>query len=199
MIRTFILIATISFSFSVFAQNSINGRLLDEENKTLPFGTIALLNPADSTMKYFGITNKAGVYKITNIKKGDYILQFSFVGKKTIFENITISSKKEENFGDKQMKASLMNEVVVAAEYIPIQFKSDTVEFNTKAFETKPHAVVEDLLKKIPGIEVDESGNLKAMGEDVTKVLVDGKEFFGKDPKVATKNLPAKAIDKVSP
>ncbi|MBT3207901.1 MAG: outer membrane beta-barrel protein [Bacteroidetes bacterium] len=197
MIRTFILIATISFSFSVFAQNSINGRLLDEENKTLPFGTIALLNPADSTMKYFGITNKAGVYKITNIKKGDYILQFSFVGKKTIFENITISSKKEENFGDKQMKASLMNEVVVAAEYIPIQFKSDTVEFNTKAFETKPHAVVEDLLKKIPGIEVDESGNLKAMGEDVTKVLVDGKEFFGKDPKVATKNLPAKAIDKV--
>ena len=72
-----------------------------------------------------------------------------------------------------------------------------TVEFNAKAFTNKPHAVVEDLLKKIPGIEVDESGNMKALGEDVTKVMVDGKEFFGNDPKVATKNLPAKAISKV--
>jgi hypothetical protein len=80
---------------------------------------------------------------------------------------------------------------------VPIAVKSDTLEFNAKAFQTKPDAVVEDLLKKIPGIEVDKSGNVKAMGEDVQKVLVDGKEFFGNDTKVATKNLTAKAVDKV--
>ncbi len=78
-----------------------------------------------------------------------------------------------------------------------MQIKKDTIDFNAKAFKTKPDAVVEDLLKKLPGVVVDRAGNIKAMGEDVRKVYVDGKEFFGNDPKVATKNLPADAIDKV--
>jgi len=115
----------------------------------------------------------------------------------TITVNISIPGENGGNLGDKILKANVLDEVEIVAEYIPIQFKSDTVEFNAKAFTNKPDAVVEDLLKKIPGIEVDESGNMKALGEDVTKVTVDGKEFFGKDPKVATKNLPAKAIEKV--
>ena len=95
------------------------------------------------------------------------------------------------------MEISSLQEVIIAGEYIPIKFKGDTVEYNAKAFKVKPGAVVEELLKKLPGVEVDKSGNIKAMGENVTKILVDGKEFFGGDIKAATKNLPAESIDKI--
>ena len=91
----------------------------------------------------------------------------------------------------------MMNEVEVRAEKIPLMIKGDTIEYNSGAFKTRPDANVEELLKKLPGVQVDREGNIKAQGEDVTKVLVDGKEFFGDDPKVATKNLPADAIGKV--
>src|SRR6185436_4742490 len=79
----------------------------------------------------------------------------------------------------------------------PIQVKNDTVQFNTSGFKTLPNATAEDLLKKLPGVEVDKEGNVKAQGEQVQKVLVDGKEFFGNDPKLATKNLTADMIESV--
>jgi len=80
---------------------------------------------------------------------------------------------------------------------IPIEITKDTISYNADAFKTQPNANVEDLLKKLPGIEVANDGTIKAQGEDVNKVLVDGKEFFGSDPKIATRNLPAKGVKKV--
>jgi len=171
--------------------------VIDEQGAPLSYATVALLNPSDSTLMFFGITNTTGVYQIKNVKKGNYVMQFSYVGAKTSTKNITVSDDSPLNYGDKVMQSQMLGEVKVIAEYIPITFNKDTIEYNAKAFAVKPDAVAEDLLKKIPGVEVDESGNVKAQGEDVTKVLVDGKEFFGKDLKVATKNLPANAIDKV--
>jgi len=192
-----ILIITFCISLTSLAQHTIKGRVIDENGESLSYATVTLLNPVDSTLKFFGVSNLKGIYQIKNIKAGEYIMQFSFVGKEIIYKKITIPSPQGDNMGDIKMKTSILDEVEVIAEYVPIQFKSDTVEFNAKAFQTKPDAVVEDLLKKIPGVEVDEAGNVKALGEDVKKVLVDGKEFFGDDPKVATKNLPAEAVDKV--
>jgi len=189
--------ALFCISISVFAQNTIKGMVNNEKNESLINATVVLLNPADSTMKYFGVTNKNGFYKIKNIKDGNYIMQFSFVGADMLTENITIPAEKGEDFGKTVLNQKSIDEVKIIGEYVPIRFRSDTVEFNAKAFNTKSDAVVEDLLKKIPGIEVDVSGNIKALGEEVQKVLVDGKEFFGRDKKVATKNLPADAIDKV--
>ena len=94
-------------------------------------------------------------------------------------------------------KTQTLNEVQVKGLRIPILIKKDTVEYISSAFKTKIDASAEDLLKKLPGVEIDRAGNIKAQGEDVTRVLVDGKEFFSSDPTVATKNLPADAIDKV--
>jgi hypothetical protein len=179
-----------------FAQHTLSGRIIDENNEPLTYAHVVLLAPVDSTLKYFDVADDDGLYEIKHIKPGDYLMQFSFVAKETIYEPITVPTISA-NLGDKVLKSISTEEVVVTAEYVPIAVKSDTLEFNAKAFQTKPDAVVEDLLKKIPGIEVDKSGNVKAMGEDVTKVLVDGKEFFGTDTKVATKNLTAKAVDKV--
>jgi hypothetical protein len=193
-------IALIVFLLTVLqvqAQNNLSGKVVDESGEPLAYATVTLLSPVDSTLQAFGVTKDDGVFQIKSIKSNDYILQYSFVGMQTTTDNITIPNPDGEDLGVKVMKANVLDEVEIVAEYIPIQFKSDTVEFNANAFKNKPDAVVEDLLKKIPGIEVDESGNMKALGEDVTKVTVDGKEFFGKDPKVATKNLPAKAVEKV--
>jgi len=198
MLNKIILIgAILCISINGFTQNTIKGTVFSEENEPLINATVVLLNPVDSTMKYFGVTNKNGYYQIKNIKKGTYLMQYSYVGAQMITDNITIPTEQGEDFGKRVLKWATIDEVLVVGEYVPIRFRSDTVEFNAKAFNTKADAVVEDLLKKIPGIEVDLAGNIKALGEEVTKVLVDGKEFFGRDKKVATKNLPADAIDKV--
>ena len=91
----------------------------------------------------------------------------------------------------------MLDAVDITADYIPIVIKKDTIEYNARAFKTQANASVEELLRKLPGVEVDAEGGVKAQGEDVNKILVDGKEFFGDDPKIATKNLPADAVNKV--
>lgn len=194
-----VVLCLVGWSGGSQAQNKINGLVVNEEQKPLPSATVVLLNPTDSTMEYFGVTNEDGEYFIRNIDNGSYLIQYAFVGMQSLFIEIEIPSDKGEDMGMTIMRVKPLDveEVAVVGEYVPIKFKSDTIEFNAKAFKTKPDAVVEDLLKKLPGLEIDRAGNIKAMGEDVVKVLVDGKEFFGNDAKVATKNLPADAIDKV--
>ena len=187
----------IAISINGIAQHNIKGTVVNGNKEPLAYTTVVLLNPTDSLMKYYGITNIEGFFYIKNITKGTYLMQISNVGTKTLYEGIDIPIIKGEDLGSIVMELLSIDEVVVVGEYVPIRFRQDTVEFNAKAFVTKPDAVVEDLLKKLPGVEVDGSGNVKALGEDVKKVLVDGKEFFGNDLKVATKNLPANAIDKV--
>ena len=199
MLKKYIL-TVFAFGFCAFgfAQNSLKGTVFNEDGEPLVNATVVLLNPSDSILKYFGITNSSGMYQIRNIKDGNYLIQYSFVGATAVTEKIAIPSERGEDLGKKVLYwKSKIDEVTVVAEYVPIKFRSDTVEFNVKAYNTKPDAVVEDLLKKIPGLEVDLAGNIKALGEEVVKVLVDGKEFFGRDKKVATKNLPADAVDKV--
>jgi len=195
--RNYFVLILILISTNLFALNKISGRVVNEKYEPLMNAQVVLLNPVDSTLQYYDISDKDGNYQILKINDGDYLMQFSYVSKEIVYDKITIPLDKGANFGTKIMKGALTDEVTVTAEYIPMEFKQDTVVFNAKAFKTKTGAVVEDLLKKIPGVEVDQSGNMKALGEDVTKILVDGKEFFGRDPKVATKNLPAKSIDKV--
>ena len=197
MKRTLFILFFLVFSFYSYSQNILKGRVIDESGNPIELTTVVLLNPTDSTLKHFGVTNKDGYYQIKAVKNDSYLLQFSYVGMETSTDMITVDRNSSSDLGDKKMIPSALEEVIVVAEIIPMQFKEDTLEYNTKAFTTRPGASVEELLKKLPGVEVDESGNIKAQGEDVTKVLVDGKEFFGNDPKIATKNLSAEALDKV--
>jgi len=193
----FLFVLILGFVVQGFAQHKIKGRVLDENGEPLLYSHVVLLSPADSTLQYYDVADKKGIYELIRVKPGNYVMQFSFVTKKLVWKNITIPSDLGENFGDTKMNPALMDEVIVTAEYVPIKITQDTTTFNAKAFKTKEGAPVEELLKEIPGIEVDRTGNIKALGEEVTKVLVDGKDFFSGDKKVATKNLPADAIDKV--
>jgi len=194
------LILTLGLAISVYGQNySLKGRVFDETGKPQSFSTAVLLSPIDSTLEFYAITNNQGEFVIKNAKKGPYLLQIAFLGFETIYKQVSLPLENGTELGTFVMKAAdvALGEVTVEGDYVPLSIKKDTIEFNAKAFKTKPDAVAEDLLKKLPGINVDRAGNIKAMGEDVTKLLVDGKEFFGNDPKVATKNLPANAINKV--
>jgi hypothetical protein len=187
-------------SMAVMAQsNTLTGEILDEKGEGLGYATVALMHPADSTLAFFGITNVSGHFEIRNTKPGEYLMQVAYLGYKTLYRRITLPLVSGNSFGAMVMQPNPINlkEVQVKGEYIPLIFKKDTIEYNAAAFKTKPDAVAEDLLRKLPGVEVDRSGNIKAVGQDVKNVLVDGKEFFGNDLKVATKNVPADAVKKV--
>ena len=123
-ILLFIIVVVSGSSIPCFAQHSIKGRVIDEQGEPLTYANVVLLSPADSTMQYFDVTDSKGHFQIKNIKPDNYLMQYSFVTKEVIYEEVTIPSDSGEDFGDKVMKAAAtMDEVVVAAEYIPIQIK----------------------------------------------------------------------------
>ncbi|TXC75563.1 TonB-dependent receptor [Luteibaculum oceani] len=192
----------ICLSLSGFAQEkvSITGSVVDSAGVAMPSSTVSILYPEDSTLAYFGITNLEGNFTISNVKQGDYILQASYLGFSNTFWKISSADLSGDlDLGPivLKLKAVNLDGVEITGTQAPILIKADTVEYNASSFRSKPTDNVENLLKKMPGIEVDRDGTIKAQGEEVKKVTVDGKEFFGNDPKMATKNLPADAVDKV--
>ncbi len=198
--RIFLNLLFLSLSLTAFSQsNNLKGTVFDDTGSPLPSSTVVLLDPDDSTMQYFGITGTEGDFAIKGIKKGAYLLQAAFIGHKTYYKDIVMPYSNDGSIGAilLQANAEQLEGVQVTAERIPLKVNQDTLEYDAQAFKTTADDNVEDLLKKLPGIEVDRSGNITALGEEVNTVLVDGKEFFSNDPTVATKNLPAGALDKV--
>jgi hypothetical protein len=169
-------------------------------NAPVPGATITLLQKSDSSLVSFTMTNNAGVFTLTGISNGDYRLMVTHVNYHNTNKYFSIGdSARNIDLGQviANDKNKILEEVILQAEAPPVTLVGDTVQYNAGSFKTKPNAVVEDLLKKLPGVQVEKDGTVKAQGQTVNKVLVDGKDFFGNDPKVATKNLPADAVDKV--
>lgn len=199
MRHLFILLFSIMFLASVGQNMVLQGDVFNDNATPLGFATVALLKPVDSTLAFFAITNASGHFEIKNVKQNDYLLQVSYIGCEMYYRQIKVPVNAGNDLGLIVVKTTPINlkEVQITGEHVPLWLKGDTLEYNVSAFKTKPDAVAEDLLRKLPGVEVDRAGNIKAMGEDVRKVMVDGKEFFGNDPKVATKNVPVDAIKRV--
>jgi hypothetical protein len=184
-----------------FAQKfSIKGQVTDSSRSALPSSTVMLLSQRDSTLVNFAVSDVKGFFEINNVSRGDYFLKITFVGYATYQKNISAKDTGSEiNVGQIVMipQDKQLDELVIMGEKAPVTVKRDTIEFNAGSFKTKANATVEDLLKKLPGVEVETDGTVRAQGEQVQRVMVDGREFFGRDPKLATRNLPADAIDKV--
>ncbi len=177
---------------------NIIGSILDaNSNETLPNATVVLLNATDSVYVNFALTDNTGNFKIGSIAKGSYILQITYLGYNQHTQNLDLAEDKDLANILLTPTLNQLEDVVIEGERVPVTVKKDTLVYNADAFKTQPNDVVEDLLRKMPGIEVESDGTIIAQGEEVEQVLVDGKEFFGTDPKIATRNLPAKAIDKV--
>lgn len=192
---------SLSAVFGQVSNVTLSGHLADSAtNEPLTGATVLLLQPTDSVMAAFNISNTEGEFLLRRVKPGNYILSISYIGYKSISQRLEISdSKNETELGTIPMAAEteLLKEALITEERVPVRISKDTIIYNADAFKTQPNDVVEDLLKRMPGIEVESDGSIKAEGEEVEQVLVDGKEFFGSDPKIATKNLPARAIKEV--
>jgi len=182
-------------------KGTIKGSLYDTlANQPIENATISLLQKKDSSLVSFTMTDTKGRFELSNTVNGQYRLIITHVNYHGISKTITIDEKTPAiDLGILRMndRTRVLDEVVVMNEAPPVTLVGDTVQYNAGSFKVQPNANVEDLLKKLPGVKVDKDGTVKAQGEKVSKVLVDGKEFFGNDPKIATKNLPADVVDKV--
>lgn len=191
------------FSISAFAQTSysVKGIIADSvEHVKLHNSSIAILQAKDSILVKFTRAGEDGSFSLSGLGKGKFILLAAYPNYADYVTTFSLdSAHQHHNFGNINItpKARLLKEVIVKGTAAQMKIKGDTTEFNARAFVTQPNAKVEDLLRQLPGITVDENGNITAQGEAVKKVLVDGEEFFGDDPTLVTKNIRADMVDKV--
>jgi hypothetical protein len=177
----------------------IKGKVVDSIGKqSLKDASIELLKATDSAKVLLSLAKQDGSFEIRNVAVGNYIVRLSFQGYATQFKSVKINNAKQQvNLGTLYL-ASISDRLPdVVVRQSSIQIRKDTIEFAASEFKTKPNAVAEDLLKKMPGMDVAKDGAIKAQGETIQRVLVNGKRFFGDDPKMATKNLPPDVIDKI--
>ncbi|MES2286067.1 MAG: outer membrane beta-barrel protein [Bacteroidota bacterium] len=180
------------------AQNfTINGQLTDQSNQPTVFANVILLQPSDSSLITGATSDLDGNFKIENVLPGKFILKISYIGYDDVFLNkeVTNESLLLSKLVLKE-KATKLKEVTVVSAMTPVLQIGDTTQINAGAFKTNPDANAEDLVTKMPGITLLD-GKVQAQGENVQKVLVDGKEFFGDDANAVLKNLPAEVIDKI--
>ena len=197
---------TLLFCFIVipaFSQKNITitGSLVESDMTTpVEQAAVRLLSLPDSTLVTGTTSNDEGMFTIKNVSKGDYLLFATFVGYHNLYQKITLSGDKTtEDIGKLKFLTDdiLLQEAVVVGKAVEITVKKDTIEYNAASYKTEENAVIEDLLKKLPGVEVDSEGKITIGGKEIKKILVDGKEFFSDDPQVASKNLPVNMIEKL--
>jgi hypothetical protein len=185
---------------SIAQSFSVSGKLQDSMNvKPVVFATVSLISKSDSILRTFTRTNQSGEFNLTVNKPGNYIILIAHNLFVDYVEDIELTeSNKDKNLGSINMfqRGQLLKEVFIKNS-AAIKIKGDTLEFLADSFKVKEGAMVEDLLKVMPGIQVNKNGEITAMGEKVEKVLVDGEEFFGDDPTVATQNIQSKVVEKV--
>ncbi len=176
----------------------VNGVVADSAGTGLQGAMVVAVTRADSVLTKFASTNRNGAFTLRRLPAGEYILQVTSVGYQPFRKDFSVTDANvDAGTVNLNVAALELDPLFVTAELLPIVVKRDTIDYAANAFATRPHATVEDLLRRLPGVEVAADGSIKAQGEDVQNVLVEGKEFFGSDPTIATKNLPADAVERV--
>ncbi len=194
-----VLLVTLLANLSNAQQAVVTGSVRDTaEKKNLSKSVVALL-AKDSTFITFTRTDAEGRFSLKDVKPGSYLLLVTHPTFADYYKHTELKAGQEMDLGPLPMtlRSQLLQEVVVRQQLGAIRQKKDTTEYVADSFKVDANASVEDLLKRLPGVEVDKDGKIKAQGETVQKVLVDGEEFFGDDPTMATQNLRADAVDKV--
>jgi hypothetical protein len=197
-----LLLAICGLLFFVISANaqSIKGIVRDStDNILLKNGSISVLRAKDSILVKYTRSNELGEFNITNLAADKYLMLITFPDYADYVDNFTLTKDQTKDFGkiNLLLKTRLLQEVIFKGEAVQVRVKGDTTEFDANTFKVQPNAKVEDLLKQLPGITVDKDGKITAQGETVTRVLVDGEEFFGDDPTLVTKNIRSDMVDKV--
>ena len=197
--KLFAVLAVVLLAAQAISAGVLRGSVVDAStNEALIQASVRVLAAKDSTVVKAAVTNSSGRFAIENLKAGKYIVEASYVGYATRTQNINMTA------ADMRLKpiglsesAIALKEATVTGIRTPIKVMEDTVEFSAESYKTQPNAVVEDLLKRLPGVEVSSDGKITANGKEVSKILVDGKEFFSDDPTVASRNLPVNMVEKL--
>jgi hypothetical protein len=189
------------FMTGVAKGQSVKGKLLDlVDNKPLAGATLELRSVKDSTIRFGALADSSGQFRFNNIPLDTFTLQVSFIGYANYRQYATLSdSMPDLDLGTLFIPKSAreLGEVTVTSRVPPAQQKGDTTQYNASQFKVNPDATVEDLIKKMPGITVEKDGTVTAQGEQVRKVTIDGRDFFGDDASAALRNLPSEVVDKI--
>ena len=184
---------------SAFAQSySVKLRLVeDKSSEAVPFATVSLTPSGNTKAVKYALTDDHGKAALTKVAKGSYTLKAEIMGYKTHTQTVNVD--KNVDLGDVKMAedAVALDAAKVSAVGNPIIIKKDTIEYNASSFKTSDNDMLEQLLKKLPGVEIGTDGSITANGETIKKITIDGKTFFLDDPQLASKNIPAKIVDKV--
>ena len=186
--------------FSAYAQNSFTVKLKLVDAKTsepVSFATASLTVKGEKTAAKYELTDAEGAATLAKVKKGTYVLKAELMGYKSHEQEVVV--EKNIDLGEIKMNedVEVLDAASVSAVGNPIVVKKDTIEYSASSFKTSDNDMLEELLKKLPGVEVEADGTITANGETITKITIDGKTFFLDDPQLASKNIPAKLIDKV--
>ena len=204
----FVMLMTIGTTF-LFAQSrgqgrgrvTVSGTVIDkEDNSAIMQATVQLLSLPDSAMVVGNVTDNSGHFSLS-ARPGKYVLKVSFVGYLSYEKQYQLTASKPTlNVGKITLSsdAIMLSEAVITAEAPQVTVSGDTLGYNTSAYRTPEGAMLEELVKKLPGAEVDDDGNVKINGKEVKKLMVDGKEFFGGDVKTGLQNLPVDMIEKIN-
>lgn len=188
------------FSYVLTAQqHSITGRVFSQSLKNpLAYSTISLINNKDSSVLFVTISDTIGRFSMPVLATGNLTLSISYAGFVPLWVDVQASPNKSIKLDSLFLKdISSMDSVLITAKRPPVEMINDTLQFNTENYKTPPNAVVEDMLKRMPGVTVDKDGNVRFNGKSVRRVLVNGKELFTGNPKMATQNFNADWVDKV--
>ena len=200
LLKTIISFAFLFIGHSAFAQGqfTVKLKLVDEKTSApVAYATASLKVKGEETASKYVLTDDKGAASLTKVKKGTYIFKAELMGYKAYEKEIVVD--KNVDLGDIKMAedAEVLDAASVSAAGNPIIVKKDTIEYNASSFKTSDNDMLEELLKKLPGVEVGTDGSITANGETIKKITIDGKTFFLDDPQLATKNIPAKLINKV--
>ncbi len=181
---------------SLWSQVTLQGRVLDHSKEPLPLVSVVLKDTLGK-MQAGQATNLQGDFFLKGLIEGNYTLELSYVGYKTYKKGLRLK-KGALNIGNIILEeAGELGEVRVVAKATEVVVKGDTIEYNASSYKTEEGVALVDLIKKLPGAELDDNGNIKVHGKNISKIMVDGKRFFDSDPKVALKKLPVDLIDKI--
>ena len=197
MRRILLVLVSLFAAVAMSAQNhNVTVKLEDASNgEPVGFATVSL-TPAKGNAKY-SLTDNEGKGTIEKVKDGTYTFKAEIMGYKTYSKEVEIKGAMDLGTIKMELDQQVLDAASVSATGNPIIIKKDTVEYNASSFKTTDTDMLINLLKKLPGIEVDDSGTITANGETITKITIDGKTFFLDDPQMASQNLPAKMIEKV--
>ena len=186
-------------SVVVMAQRHVSGVVIESDSQEPVAQTTVKLLRTDSTLVTGGLTSLEGKFRVTAPKAGTYILQVTCVGFKPYTKRINVTDDKDVAMGTLELKpdAIMLKNTVVTGNASKVIVKADTFIYNASAYRTPEGSVVEELVKRLPGAQVDDDGKITINGKEVKKIKVDGKEFMTGDTKTALKNLPTNIIERV--